>query len=210
MSLRLFNAAFVIMPGYEAKFTQPLLKRYVCPICLFAMRNPVQTECGHLFCHDCLELVLKGHHPICPLDKEEIRQEGTFPDNACRCEILELQVNCNFQNCPWVGTLRDLEVSRLIGNLGGIWYDYSAATSLRYLVDIAMLLPLGSQAKILYEYHYTALSLPLACSYMAVRKFHTDKPQLYVKLSKTIWSLQPKTVKYDQTQCRSIRDECFW
>ena len=99
------------MPGFEANFRHPLLlKRHECPICLFAMRHPVQTECGHLFCRDCLEPVLKRHHPICPLDKEEITQEGTFPDNACRREILKLQVFCNFQNCPWIGALKDLEV----------------------------------------------------------------------------------------------------
>ena len=98
------------MPGFEAKFKHPLLKRHECPICLFAMRHPVQTECGHLFCRDCLEPVLKRRHPICPLDKEEITQEGTFPDNACRREILKLQVFCNFQNCPWIAALKDLEV----------------------------------------------------------------------------------------------------
>ena len=98
------------MPGFEAKFKHPLRKRHECPICLFVMRHPVQTECGHLFCRDCLEPVLKRRHPICPLDKEEITQEGTFPDNACRREILKLQVFCNFQNCPWIGALKDLEV----------------------------------------------------------------------------------------------------
>ena len=45
--------------GHSAKFAYPLLKRHKCPICLFAMRNPVQTECGHLFCKGCLEAVLK-------------------------------------------------------------------------------------------------------------------------------------------------------
>ena len=64
------------MSGYEAKFVHPLLKRHECPICLFAMRNPVQTECGHLFCRGCLEPVLKRRRPICPLDKEEISLEG--------------------------------------------------------------------------------------------------------------------------------------
>ena len=45
--------------GYEAEFVHSLLKRHECPICLFAMRNPVQTECGHLFCRACLEPVLQ-------------------------------------------------------------------------------------------------------------------------------------------------------
>lgn len=102
------------MPGYEAKFVHPILKRHECPICLFAMRNPVQTECGHLFCRECLDPVLKSHHPVCPLDKEEISQEGIFPDNACRREILNLEVGCNFVagGCTWVGRLKDVEVRR--------------------------------------------------------------------------------------------------
>ena len=62
--------------GYEAKFVHPLLKRHECPICLFAMRNPVQTECGHLFCKGCLDPVLKQRRPICPLDKEDISLDG--------------------------------------------------------------------------------------------------------------------------------------
>ena len=64
------------MPGYEAKFAHPLMKRHECPICLFAMRNPVQTECGHLFCKECLSPLLRGRRPICPLDQEAISQDG--------------------------------------------------------------------------------------------------------------------------------------
>lgn len=58
--------------GYEASFVHPLLKRHECPICLFAMRNPVQTECGHLFCRACLERVLSGGRTECPIDKTAI------------------------------------------------------------------------------------------------------------------------------------------
>ena len=62
------------MPGHEANFVHPLLKRHKCPVCQFAMRNPVQTECGHVFCSECLDSVLK-RGPICPLDKESITQD---------------------------------------------------------------------------------------------------------------------------------------
>jgi len=100
------------MPGYDAKFKHPLLKRHECPICLYAMKVPVQTECGHLFCKECLEPVLKRRRPICPLDQEDITADNVFPDNACRREINQLEVYCNFKagNCPWVGHLRELEV----------------------------------------------------------------------------------------------------
>lgn len=99
--------------GYEAaKFVHSLLKRHECPICLYAMKNPVQTECGHLFCRECLEPVLRRRRPICPLDKEEITREGIFPDNACRKEILNLDVYCNYVagGCTWMGQLKDLDV----------------------------------------------------------------------------------------------------
>ena len=100
------------MPGYEVKFVNVLLKRHECPICLFAMKTPVQTECGHLFCKECLEPVLKRKRPICPIDKEEIHPDSIFPDNACRREILNLDVYCKFagSGCEWVGPLKNLEV----------------------------------------------------------------------------------------------------
>ena len=34
-----------------------------------------------------------------------------FPDNACRREILNLDVNCSLNDCKWVGKLKDIEVS---------------------------------------------------------------------------------------------------
>ena len=64
------------MPGYGANFVSELLKRHECPICLQAMRNPVQTECGHLFCKDCLEPILRKRRPMCPIDQEDLSREG--------------------------------------------------------------------------------------------------------------------------------------
>lgn len=42
--------------GYEAQFETPLDKKYVCPVCLSALRDPLQTKCGHRFCKVCLTL----------------------------------------------------------------------------------------------------------------------------------------------------------
>ena len=104
------------MPGYEVKFVHPLLKRHECPMCFSAMRKPVQTECGHLFCRDCLDPLLKRKRPICPLDQEEIKADSIFPDNACRREILNLEVYCPFVSggCDWKGQLKILEVCSAI------------------------------------------------------------------------------------------------
>ena len=40
--------------AYDFSFVDQLSPGQTCPICLVAMRNPVQTICGHRFCEDCL------------------------------------------------------------------------------------------------------------------------------------------------------------
>ena len=64
------------MSGYSCTFLHPLLKRHKCLLCQLAMRDPMQTECGHLFCKDCLEQVLGSDTPLCPMDKEPISRDG--------------------------------------------------------------------------------------------------------------------------------------
>ena len=45
--------------GYTAPFVGPLDKELECPICLCALRDPVQTGCGHLYCTGCFEQAAK-------------------------------------------------------------------------------------------------------------------------------------------------------
>ena len=40
--------------GYNIEFVDELSECQQCSICLLAMRNPVQTPCGHRFCKSCL------------------------------------------------------------------------------------------------------------------------------------------------------------
>ena len=47
------------MSGYDAKFNPPLKDKYKCPICLLALRDPIQTKCGHRFCSICFEQTRK-------------------------------------------------------------------------------------------------------------------------------------------------------
>ena len=134
--------------GYKKRFLNPILKRHECPICLHVMRDPVQTECGHLFCRGCLEPVLiNTSRSVCPICKiaistEQVRGfyiscacfltnymyvhlcQKVFPDNACRREILSLEVYCDASTngCPWTGALRLIEVS-------AIWWCFPPFTS---------------------------------------------------------------------------------
>ena len=43
-----------------------------------------------------------------------------FPDNACRREILSLDVECDLKGCKWIGKLKDLDVSVKIANYNSL------------------------------------------------------------------------------------------
>ena len=50
--------------GYNVSFVDPLEKGYECPVCLLAVRDPVQTPCGHSFCKTCFDQVAEYVHPV--------------------------------------------------------------------------------------------------------------------------------------------------
>ena len=43
-----------VFGGYDFEFVDELSECQKCSICLLAMRDPVQTQCGHRFCETCL------------------------------------------------------------------------------------------------------------------------------------------------------------
>lgn len=100
--------------GYAVVFVDELPPRQTCPVCLHAMRNPVQTVCGHRFCESCLLETFRGDDdpPICPEDRNPFPEDGgVFRDVACEREILSLRVKCNKSDrgCEWIGQLRYYE-----------------------------------------------------------------------------------------------------
>ena len=44
-------------------------------LCKKAMKLPRQTECGYLFCKDCLEPLFTSINPLYLIDKERISRE---------------------------------------------------------------------------------------------------------------------------------------
>ena len=39
--------------GFNAVFSEPLANRYKCTLCDYALRDPLQTPCGHRVCSSC-------------------------------------------------------------------------------------------------------------------------------------------------------------
>lgn len=94
------------MGGYEANFNPPLEDKYKCPVCLAALRDPVQTKCGHRLCSSCFKTIRGGNWYFrCPVDNTW--SNHVFEDNAVKREVLSLKVNCLNTNCDWTGELRE-------------------------------------------------------------------------------------------------------
>ena len=93
----------------EELFVDVLPDYLKCPICLCVLQLPFQTPCGHRFCRDCIQPVLKTRNNVCPKDRTVIDATNTFPDNAARLQINVLMIKCpkHASGCAWVGELSD-------------------------------------------------------------------------------------------------------
>ncbi|XP_070555563.1 TNF receptor-associated factor 6-like [Ptychodera flava] len=98
--------------GYDVQFVPALEQKYECPICLMALRDPMQTECGHRFCRACIYRSIRDAGPKCPVDQSPLSKEKVFPDNFAKREILSLTVHCPNSGCTTTLELRDLENHR--------------------------------------------------------------------------------------------------
>ncbi|XP_028257104.1 TNF receptor-associated factor 6 [Parambassis ranga] len=98
-----------LLQGYDVEFDPPLERKYECPICLMALRNAIQTRCGHRFCKSCIEKSIRDTGQRCPVDNEVLSEDQLFPDNFAKREILSLTVRCPNSGCTYKMELRNLE-----------------------------------------------------------------------------------------------------
>ena len=89
--------------------------KYVCPLCKEVLKAPVQTECGHRTCKECMDKYLaeksvNGEAP-CPIGDGEtclpIKPDTIVPDFSGKREIERLNVFCKYksngclESVPW-------------------------------------------------------------------------------------------------------------
>lgn len=107
--------------GYPKEiFDTAIDSKYLCGRCELILKSPLQSFCGHRFCHECFEFLLKnsaGEELTCNLctledtvnEYSKLSKEQTFPDNALKREFLKLVAHCQFPGCTWSGLFKDFE-----------------------------------------------------------------------------------------------------
>ena len=95
--------------GWSFVFVDKVDPDYECSICLRPIRDPVQTECGHLFCQTCLDRNLLESSK-CPVDKKDISKDKIFSDVHSGGRIMTFKVRCTVSDidCKWKGELMNL------------------------------------------------------------------------------------------------------
>ncbi|XP_076803008.1 TNF receptor-associated factor 6-like [Clavelina lepadiformis] len=94
--------------GYDYEFIPTLDNKYMCPICLLALRDPVQTSCGHRFCHLCILRCIRNQ-ARCPVDQIPLSSKQLFQDRSAHREVLDLKVKCSNDGCDVVLELRHMQ-----------------------------------------------------------------------------------------------------
>jgi hypothetical protein len=93
-----------------------------CTICLQLMADPAETECGHLFCYECLAVSLQANHncPTCSFKNCNYSKSASR-----RRDIMNLIIKCPKGQCNTQVQLKELEshfdVGCKFGNQLCIW-----------------------------------------------------------------------------------------
>lgn len=81
---------------------------FICNVCLeITTKDPVVTQCGHLYCWPCLYRWLNTNHNVCPVCKAGVTKENIIPlfirgaeEDPRRREIIQNQQEEGIPNRP--------------------------------------------------------------------------------------------------------------
>ena len=99
------------------------IEKFVCPVCISIVHNPVQTSCGHLFCLKCFEGIKSNADKATDLRVDRLPPVRKCPtcmgtiegepvrDKFNEREVRNFRVKCPYSEngCSWDGYLPDVE-----------------------------------------------------------------------------------------------------
>lgn len=124
-----------------------------CPICLIEPQNPVETNCGHLFCSQCI--IIYWRHGTwrgtirCPVCRQQVtvllRCFRDRDNPEMEREINDYNRRFSGEPRPWIDYLRDLPILlRHLGSeffsMGGLMYMFRLRIVLCFLAALMYLI----------------------------------------------------------------------
>ncbi|CAB4028428.1 TNF receptor-associated factor 3-like, partial [Paramuricea clavata] len=100
------------MPGQQISEVdrRKIDSKFLCSKCELLLNEPMQTQCGHLLCKSCLQVILSHANPVCPKDGTSLNENSIFLDAFTKRELAALQLHClNSEDCDWFGAGKDLQ-----------------------------------------------------------------------------------------------------
>nr|XP_002741095.1 PREDICTED: TNF receptor-associated factor 2-like [Saccoglossus kowalevskii] len=95
----------------------PIEDKYICRYCDEILHNPLQTHCGHRYCRQCFEELLRNEGDVlCSSCREEgimdslLNIEQAYPDRAIARELNKHNVQCINIGCDWTGSFKDYKL----------------------------------------------------------------------------------------------------
>eukprot|EP00794_Sanderia_malayensis_P014087 gene14087-15559_t len=101
--------------GYSENFINQLKSSLKCSYCKLALRDPLQTECGHRLCTGCYNKLFRENGSTgeikCPADGSIVPRNQVYPDRFVKREIQNLDLYCKYRDsgCEWMGILKNYE-----------------------------------------------------------------------------------------------------
>ena len=88
-----------------------IVEELICTICIDILKDPVQTNCEHTFCRECITTWLEGGHRTCPDDREQLSSNDLRPPSRLTKHMLNnLIVRCknNTDGCRMMSKFEDM------------------------------------------------------------------------------------------------------
>ncbi|CAF1222747.1 unnamed protein product [Rotaria sordida] len=91
--------------GFDARNKDSLVT-YICWLCSFLLRNPIQLICGHRFCQSCIN-VEESSIVKCNICNEVTPRDQIIIDKACQLDMEKLNIMCSL--CEWSGIFKNYQ-----------------------------------------------------------------------------------------------------